>query len=112
MMFRIHFNSRGAFWCLQFSRFGLFWVTMRKHGEVIKFDTHDDADQYVIDRGIEAAYIQWIEPSLRAQRDLESDPTPLHPQEPKTPPASPQGLGGAMSEGDFIDLLSRGRATA
>lgn len=64
-MFRIHFQPRGGFWCVQFERFGMFWETVKvpKEGtnvnpglEPLKFDTYEDADNYVVDKGIDQIY--------------------------------------------------------
>lgn len=64
-MFRIHFQPRGGFWCVQFERFGLFWETVqvsvsvegsKPRLEPLKFDTYEAADTYVVEKGIDQIY--------------------------------------------------------
>lgn len=76
-MFRIHFQVKGAYWCIQFSVFhGLFWRTVRviqapSHDETgnerpatepdkverdLRFNTYEDALAYADERGLSRAY--------------------------------------------------------
>lgn len=61
-MFRIHFEPRGGYWCIQFLRWGLFWVTVTPDSVASlsnarkRFSTFDEACQYVEETGIDRAY--------------------------------------------------------
>ncbi len=66
-MFRIHFQPRGGFWCIQFLVWGLFWATVRvpklnnapkvsSSLVVAQFDSYESACTYVEEKGIDVAY--------------------------------------------------------
>lgn len=111
MKFRIHFAPEGSFWCLQFSRLGWFWTTAMEHkslGErtILRFDTFEQADAYVTERGIDAAYAHWVEPSIRAHLKAEQDAV--------EPALNLPSLVGARVPDDEIDItkfLTRGRTS-
>lgn len=70
MIYRIKFVPKGAYWCIQLQKWGIFWETVvggvRKPAdppgnfkvvpEVLTFDTYDQAAEYVVARGIDKAY--------------------------------------------------------
>lgn len=73
MKYRIHFDANGAYWCIQFSTFGLIWTTAVSYApsmdgpdqRVLKFDSYDEAAAYVVDSGLDNAYAQWHARSIR-----------------------------------------------
>ena len=64
MFFRIHFEPKGSFWCIQFQRFYIYWETaMTIDAEldkptVMKFKNYNEAMDYVKDQGIDRVYTQ------------------------------------------------------
>lgn len=77
MLYRIHFEPIGGFWCIQFSRPLFGWRSLTvgvqdkensplTNQEVVRFDTFDKAEAYVKERGIDKAY------DRRASRGLAS----------------------------------------
>ena len=65
MIYRIHFNAKKAYWCIQFSRVGIFWETVStdrigpvnsRKQEQVEFLNYDQAETYVKDMGIDKAY--------------------------------------------------------
>lgn len=71
MKYRIHFESRGAYWAVQFSGVvGLWWRSVCGYSDepseetpsgksfgVLKFKTYDEAVAFVVDKGIDKAYV-------------------------------------------------------
>lgn len=66
MVYRIHFEPNGAYWCLQFSVYGLFWKTVSTstkepnvpQGEQpLVFKTYTEVEEYVAKKGINKAYM-------------------------------------------------------
>lgn len=58
-MYRIHFQHDGAYWCLQFLRFGFIWrTTTDETGIPLQFDTYTDAQNYVETQGIDEVYVR------------------------------------------------------
>lgn len=69
-MFRIHFEPKGGFWCVQFERMGFFWVTVRVPSEappapnnkgkpaleVLRFKSYEEAEAYVREKGLDFIY--------------------------------------------------------
>jgi len=62
MVYRIHFEPKGGYWCIQFHRHLFFWHTVTacdtdssKH-RVEKFDSLKEAEEFVAERGINKAY--------------------------------------------------------
>lgn len=121
MKFRIHYETAGAYWCIQFSRWGFKWKTATEYRgcdewNILRFKSFDEADAYVVSSGIESAYAQWVEPSIRAHLippapKTEDTPTHDNPQRGKAHPEAPQGLSSVMVAADLIDLLTAPRAT-
>ena len=66
MYYRIHFEPKGAFWCVQMSRWGLFWATAadpKPTGDEPtvsfppkRFETFDAAERYTKDVGLDRVY--------------------------------------------------------
>lgn len=66
MKYRIHFEPKGAFWCIQFQRSVLGWRTVTEvkptgdgpthKEEIVKFETYENAESYVAERGLDKAY--------------------------------------------------------
>lgn len=113
MKFRIHYETEGAYWCIQFSHLGLFWRTAVEHralGErtVLRFPTFDEADAYVVSSGIESAYTQWVDPAVRACLAAEEG------AKREDPGLVEEHRGGSlvhrdcMSPDDFMSLLNKG----
>lgn len=61
-MFRIHYEPKGGYWCVQFHRWGFFWVTVRtREGAgspllVKEFPAFSEALKYVEEQGIDEVY--------------------------------------------------------
>lgn len=61
-MYRIHFEPKGAFWCIQFMKYNLFWETVTTITEgqegihPVKFESFAEAEKYGVMRGIDSAY--------------------------------------------------------
>lgn len=66
-MFRIHFEPKGGYWCIQFLVWWFFWVTVKtpkthddqKVGKslvVAQFDSYELACAYVEKKGIDVTY--------------------------------------------------------
>lgn len=68
MYYRIHFEPKGAFWCVQVSRWGLCWETATdpkptSDGPAVvfepkRFETIDAAETYTKKVGLDKAYIR------------------------------------------------------
>jgi len=70
MIYRLHFDPKGAHWCIQFQRWFMFWVPVRSHEdngilalestkgklEVLKFKNLMGAEEYCASVGIDKAY--------------------------------------------------------
>lgn len=61
MIFRIHFEPKGGHFVIQFQKRFFGWETVQQRGqepilEDLTFDTYDDAEKYVKDKGIDKAY--------------------------------------------------------
>jgi hypothetical protein len=66
MQYRIHFEPTGAYWCIQFLQFQLFWKKVRtltpqkkffgSGSEIMTFPSYDEAERYVKEQGIEKIY--------------------------------------------------------
>lgn len=66
IIYRIHFEPEGAYWCIQFQRFLTFWTPVRSRaveggsqttaGAVLTFDDLAAAESYVSTVGIDRAY--------------------------------------------------------
>lgn len=81
-MYRIHFDPKGGFFCLQVLTWGFFWVTVKElvtgpGTPVIKtmmFKTHADAKMQAVDTGLDFLY---EERSANNYRDhMQKDPKP------------------------------------
>lgn len=101
MKYRIHFEPKGAYWCIQFMRWELFWQSVKgyyripphvqinerepKEGEmtygILKFDNIEEAETYVRERGIDKAYARRGD----YHKDMES--SEAKPGEPTIPDA-------------------------
>ena len=64
MFFRIHFEPKGSFWCIQFQRFYMYWESAMTSDNVgtpiavMKFNNYDEALTYVKEQGIDRVYSQ------------------------------------------------------
>lgn len=64
MIYRIKFEAVGGFWCVEFQCWQFFWRPVRRLisgpgdpvAEVLQFDTYEDAESWVKERGIDRAY--------------------------------------------------------
>lgn len=66
MIYRIHFEAKGAYWCIQMLKYGVFWTTVMRptsglRGQVldlepITFDTFKETEDYVDSIGLSEAY--------------------------------------------------------
>lgn len=102
-MFRIFFEPKGAYWCIQFLRWGCFWVTVkggvRKTNteevllSILRFDTHDDAEKYAAERGIDQAYPQQESFHRYETREAVQPMARVVRYRPR-PPASMEVVGG------------------
>ena len=111
MKYRIHFDANGAYWCIQFSTFGLIWTTAVSYApsmdgpsqQVLKFDSYDEAAAYVVDSGLDNAYAQWHARSIRHElRDKgKNDPEVSPVRRRGDTPAD----GPLMEPDDLIALL-------
>lgn len=89
MKYRIHFDANGAYWCIQFSTFGLIWTTVVSYApsmdgpsqQVLKFGSYEEAADYAVDSGLDNAYAQWharsIRHELRGQGEKEPAVAPV-----------------------------------
>lgn len=61
MYYRIHFDTSTAKWLIQLRR--IWWRTVRfgnekTQGSVAGFDTYEEAEKFVAERGIDKIYVQ------------------------------------------------------
>lgn len=61
-MYRLHYEVKGGYWCVQFAKFGgAYWSTVRgSDKKPIKFETLAEATKYVSDSGIAKHYRQQL----------------------------------------------------
>ena len=56
-MFRIAFQTKGAFWVVQLLQYGFFWTTVAdSDNKPLEFETYDSARDYCNTQGIPKAY--------------------------------------------------------
>lgn len=78
MKYRIRFEANGAYWCLQTSVLGLIWDTAVEHVpslegpsvKLLKFETFDQAQEYVKSVGLDKAYPNFTSSPELPQRGL------------------------------------------
>ena len=61
-MYRLHYEVRGGFWCIQFEKFcGLYWSTVKSpDGKPTRFETLDETTKYASESGIAKHYRQQL----------------------------------------------------
>lgn len=55
-MYRIALDAKTSQWVIQLLMFGFFWISIKKTGKPLSFDTFDHAASFVAESGINKAY--------------------------------------------------------
>ena len=98
MSYRIHFEPKGAYWCVQMQVYWFFWRTVEHEVlvktnsgsplvmEPVKFDTYEGAAEYVRGIGLNMAYREAVSMFSTVPAGQGYQPEP-YPAIMRTPPA-------------------------